>query len=382
MKCEQKKWQKKGGWSVVREAKGLNPQLVLAFGGLETLRNPARFEDVKKMYPNARIIAATTAGEIIDGEVLDESVVLTAVEFERTPLEFVETQIEKAEDSEAAGSRLAGALPKDGLMHVMVFSEGLKINGTMLVKGMSAALPPSVSITGGLVGGGNDFKETLLGLDAAPVSGNVVAVGFYGDAIKIGYGSFGGWDNFGPDRVITKSANNILYGIDGKPALALYKEYLGDKAKDLPASGLLFPMSLRLKNEAGEDVEVVRTLLGIDEATQGMIFAGDMPEGVTARLMKANFERLIEGASGAASMSLTGSGSAKPELAILISCIGRKLVLKERAVEEIDAVRSVIGPEAAIVGFYSYGEICPTAPTEKQCRLHNQTMTITVMRED
>ena len=106
-----------------------------------------------------------------------------------------------------------------------------------------------------------------------------------------------------------------------------------------------------------------------------------MPEGAYTRLMKANFERLIDGASGAASMSNENIGKLKPELAILISCVGRRLVLKERTVDEIDAVRKRLGKTTAITGFYSYGEICPTASTEKQCQLHNQTMTITTFRE-
>ena len=112
-----------------------------------------------------------------------------------------------------------------------------------------------------------------------------------------------------------------------------------------------------------------------------MTFAGDMPEGVVSVLMKANFDRLVDGASGAAKAGRDSLG-ASAELAILISCIGRKLVLKERVEEETEAVRSMLGEDTVMAGFYSYGEICPVAPTEKQCRLHNQTMTITTLRED
>ena len=237
-------------------------------------------------------------------------------------------------------------------------------------------------MTGGLVGDGSDFKLTLVGLDEAPVEGKVIVLGLYGESLKVGYGSLGGWDPFGPERTITKSKNNVLFEMDGKNALSLYKEYLGDLAKDLPASGLLFPLSLSIKDKSGKDVQVVRTLLNVNEVDQSMIFAGDMPEGIKAQLMKANFERLIDGAEKAASMSIESLVGTKPDLAILISCIGRKLVLKERTVEEVEAVRSILGDQAAITGFYSYGEICPTAANEKQCQLHNQTMTITTFREE
>jgi hypothetical protein len=214
-------------------------------------------------------------------------------------------------------------------------------------------------------------------LDSLPAVGRVAAIGFYGSRLKVGYGSLGGWDPFGPERLITRSSGNILYELDGQPALPLYKKYLGEHAAGLPATGLLFPLSVRTTHEQGE---VVRTILAIDEAQQSMTFAGDMPKGAYARLMKANFDRLIDGAHGAAKTSYESIGSSSADLAILISCVGRKLVLKQRTEEEIEAVRQVLGDRTVLAGFYSYGEICPSAPNAN-CALHNQTMTITTFSE-
>ena len=383
MKVEQYKWTAADKWSKLKQVHlETPPQLVWVFGSKQILKNPHTFEILKQMYPSSHILSCSTAGEIYNDQVNDDSLSVAAVQFEKTSLQFAQTDISEASQSEEAGKKLASSLPHDGLVHVMVFSDGQKVNGTSLVKGLGDTLPKNVSVTGGLVGSGSDFAETYVGLDEPPKNGKIVAVGFYGSNLKIGYGSLGGWDTFGPERLITKSKDNVLYEIDHQPALELYKEYLGDQAKDLPSSGLLFPMSLRLKNPDGQEVEIVRTLLNIDERAQSLTFAGDVPEGVYAKLMKANFDRLIDGASGAANMSVDPIGASKPDLAILISCIGRKLVLKERVEEEIEAVRSTLGPQAATAGFYSYGEICPTAATEKQCQLHNQTMTITTFREE
>jgi hypothetical protein len=69
-----------------------------------------------------------------------------------------------------------------------------------------------------------------------------------------------------------------------------------------------------------------------------------------------------------------------PDLAILISCVGRKLVLKQRVEEEVESVRNVLGARTVLSGFYSYGEIAPFLPSAK-CELHNQTMTITTFAE-
>ncbi|MEK7571220.1 MAG: FIST N-terminal domain-containing protein [Patescibacteria group bacterium] len=381
MKVSQKKWTQQTGWVVLRSEFAEKPQLVLIFGARTLLSDATHFDKIHAMYPEAHILSASTAGEICSDEVLDNSLIVTAVYFEKTTLQFAKESITDPEQSLEVGKKLASALPHEGLTHVMVFSDGLKVNGTPLVQGLGEVLPPNVSVTGGLVGDGSDFKLTLVGLDEAPAEGRVIVLGFYGNSLKVGYGSLGGWDPFGPQRTITKAKNNVLYELDGKNALTLYKEYLGELAKELPASGLLFPLSLSVTDKSGKQVQVVRTLLNIDETEQSMIFAGDMPEGIKAQLMKANFERLIDGAQQAASMSIESLVGAKPDLAILISCIGRKLVLKERTVEEIEAVRSIVGEQTVLAGFYSYGEICPTAATEKQCQLHNQTMTITTFKE-
>lgn len=381
MRIEQKKFVG-GSWKTLNsDLEGNKPQLVLVFGGSELVSKPEYFDQIKAFYPEANIIVGSTAGEILEREVTDHTIVVNAVYFEDTKLALSATDIAKAEDSEKAGKQLAADLPKEKLVHVMIFSDGLAVNGTALVRGLSSGLPPTVSVTGGLVGDGADFKHTYVGLNKVGEEGKIVVVGFYGDRLRVGFGSLGGWDSFGSKRLVTKSKDNVLFELDGKPALALYKEYLGDKAKELPGSGLLFPLSLSIKDDKKQDIEIVRTLLAVNEDQQSLTFAGDIPEGIYVKLMKADFDKLVEGATGAAHMSNETLGAHQAELGILISCVGRKLVLKERIYEEIEAVSNILGPQARIVGFYSYGEICPTAPTEKQCQLHNQTMTITTLRE-
>jgi hypothetical protein len=245
------------------------------------------------------------------------------------------------------------------------------------VRGLAAGLPDAVAVTGGLSGDGARFERTLVGIDGEVAPGRVATVGFYGDSLRVGYGSVGGWDPFGPERVITRSSGNVLYELDGCSALALYRRYLGHHAADLPASGLLFPLSLRIPRE---ETSVVRTILAIDEEAQSLTFAGDVPEGSLARLMRANFERLIDGASGAGVASGQSHGPGAAQLAILISCVGRKLILRQRVEEEVEGVRDVLGDQAVLAGFYSYGEISPFSASTR-CELHNQTMTITTLTE-
>ena len=276
-----------------------------------------------------------------------------------------------------AGRRLAAALPHSGLVYVLVLSPGLDVNGSALVRGLREGLPKDAIVTGGLAGDGDRFGRTVVWAAAGPGERTVAAVGFYGDQLRIGHGSMGGWDPFGPDRLVTRSEGNVLYELDGKSALALYRQYLGDHAADLPASGLLFPLSLRLDHT---DERVVRTILGIDDAQGSLTFAGDVPQGAYARLMKANFDRLLDGAAQAGTASRVMLKESAPELAILISCVGRRLVLQQRTEEEVEAVQEMLGGDPVLTGFYSYGEISPHNPSAR-CALHNQTMTVTTMTE-
>ncbi|HSN57214.1 MAG TPA: FIST N-terminal domain-containing protein [Candidatus Sulfomarinibacteraceae bacterium] len=378
MRVEQRVWSRDDGWRVLGvPVLGARAQLVLAFGGAEVLRAGGRLEELDAAYPGAVIVGCSTAGEICGTHVGDDTVVATAVAFEHTAVRAAHLQLGEVGDSREAGWVLAEKLAAPDLSHVLVFSDGLAVNGSELTRGLVGGLPGGVQVTGGLAGDGRDFRETLIvtGVDALPR--RVVAVGLYGERLFVGCGSVGGWDPFGPERLVTRSRGNVLYELDGRSALELYKRYLGEYAADLPASALLFPLSLR--SSAGS-APLVRTVLSIDEADGSMTFAGDLPEGQYARLMKANFERIIDGASDAARDSYDALGSRPPGLALLISCVGRRMVLQQRVEEELEAVREMLGPDAVLTGFYSYGEIAPFSPAACS-ELHNQTMTITTLLE-
>ncbi len=318
MKLQQWLWQDGSGWKAQSsEATPSAPQLALVFGAPAALVHPSALEELQALFPCALLACCSTAGEIQGTSLLDDSLVATVVELEKSRLRGAAVSLAAAGSSFAAGAELGAALVDEDLVYVLVFSDGLQINGSELAKGLAQPLRPGVLVTGGLSGDGNRFGETRVGLGTRPVSGSVVALGFYGPRLKVGCGSVGGWDPFGPERRITRSRGNVLYELDGQSALGLYKRYLGEHADNLPASGLLFPLSLRLGE--GPSPGVVRTILGVDEDDQSMTFAGDMPEGSFARLMKANTERVLDGASGAGSASHESLGSGRPDLAILIS---------------------------------------------------------------
>lgn len=379
MQVDVHSWSPAFGWKNLEVTTPRNSaDLVLVFGGSTELDIEAPVRDLRRVYPAAQLVGCSTAGEIFDTHVADDALVAAAISLDSAWIRTTTVELADHANAQGVGRALVEQLPSENLRHVLVLSDGLHVNGSLLAEGMSAALPGHVSVTGGLAGDGPRFLSTQVIYNDSIRSRVAVAVGFYGDALEIGYGTLGGWDVFGPDRLITKSSDNVLFELDGQSALQLYKQYLGEYAKDLPGAGLLFPLHLQLPHT---DERVVRTILGVDESAQSLTFAGDVPEGSRAQLMRANFDRLVDGAVGAANACVATKTTDRAwQLALLVSCVGRKMVLQQRVEEEVEGVREVFGPTTTMVGFYSYGELSPLV-NGAPCQLHNQTMTITTFSE-
>ena len=356
---------------------GQNAQLVICFARKKLLKTSDVHDTVKSEFPNAIITFCSTAGEIFHDQVYDDSFVVIAMEFKNTPLTSASVNIKDFANRYDAAITLANQFELKDLSYLMVFSDGSLVNGSELVKGLNTVIPKNVLITGGLAGDGADFTSTLVGLNKQPTEGEIVAIGFYGKNLVVTHGSHGGWDIFGLEKRITKSVQNVLYEIENQNALELYKKYLGKDAAGLPGSALLFPLHVTIP---GSEKSVVRTILSIDEVNQSMTFAGDVPEGSKVRFMKANFEHLTNAASTAATQCINHTDR-KPDFALLISCVGRKLILGAKTHEEVKAINNTFQNKTLLAGFYSYGEISPFNEGGS-CQLHNQTMTVTAFYEN
>lgn len=364
-------------WEYITPKQELNNPLVLVFGNRFLLENPNIYNEIKELFPNGQIVFGSTSGDITSQSVDDESITITAIEFEKSTFLIKTSNILNSNlDSLKTGNNLIKQFPEKDLKYVYVISDGSFINGSQLTNGMNAATEDNVLITGGLCGDGARFEKTLASYNENPKSGEIIAIGFYGETLEVTFSIHGGWTPFGPERIVTKSDSNILYELDNQPALDLYKKYLGEKSKDLPGSALLYPLNVKSENEKQS---FVRTILNINEADNAMILAGDIPENSRVQLMMTNVDNIANASERAARQALELRIN-KPQLALLVSCIGRKLVLDQRVEEEVEEVVAVIGKDTTITGFYSYGEIAPFHG-ENNCQLHNQTMTITLISE-
>lgn len=365
--------------TALRDLAPFDPGLVLVFGAPSFFESPDIFGELRRLCPRAALAGCSTAGEIRGAEVHDGTCVVTAVAFDSASASACSTRLASMADSIGAGGRLAAAMPGQGLRAVLVLGTGVRINGSALVRGLQAGLPQEVGISGGLAADGGAFTRTWTMGPEGCADDQVVAVGLYGDGLRLGYGSYAGWVPFGPARKVTRCADNVLYELDGERALDIYKRYLGEHAAALPASGLLFPFEM-----LGEKLEkrgIFRTILGVNEADGSLTLAGDIEPDGYLKLMHSNAERLIEGAETAALAALATMGTPPAQaLALLVSCVGRKLAMGDRVEEEVEAVVEQFGDRATVAGFYANGEITG-ACFDGHCHLHNQTMTITWIAE-
>ena len=354
----------------------VNP-LVLVFGNRYMLENQTIYSQIRAMFPDGHLVFGSTSGDITAKEVDDQSITITAIQFENTTFNIKTCNLlDSGYDSFKTGEHLINQFNPDRLKYVFILSEGSFINGSDLTKGLNATIQKDILISGGLCGDAARFEKTLASYNENPKPGEIIAIGFYGDTFEASCSIYGGWTPFGPERIVTKSTSNILYELDGKPALDLYKKYLGEKSKDLPGAALLYPLNVKIENEKQS---FVRTILNINEEENAMILAGDIPENSRVQLMMTNVDNIANASEMAAKQALEQRQN-KQQLAILVSCIGRKLVLDQRVEEEIEEVVNVVGKDTVITGFYSYGEIAPFYK-ETNCQLHNQTMTITLISE-
>ena len=369
-------WSAASGWQSV-DSPVPGAQIVLVFGNREWFSDPGPIEALRRLHPTADVMGCSTGGQIIGDDVSDDCAIALVIEFHKSRVRVAKVDTLLEPSARTAGEALARSLAAPDLRAIIVVSDGLNVNATRMVEGMRAAA--SVPIMGGLAGDGPHFGRTVVHVNGVSRDHLIVAAGLYGDALQIGHGSSGGWSVFGPRRQITRSDANVLHELDGRSALELYRTYLGEEAEGLPGTGLLYPLMITDPDDANRTL--VRTLLSIDDVSGSITFAGDMPEGWRVQLMRGYFDRLARASGEAASQARKGLAAGNGDsAALLISCIGRRILMGDSVISELIAVREELGPYIKVAGFYSYGEIAPYGRSACS-ELHNQTMTVTVLSE-
>ncbi len=356
----------------------LQPDLVFAFGRSGVLEAVA--PALSKELPAARRIGCSAAFSVSSSGVETDACVVTGVRFDHVRIVEASASLAGKDSSFATGQRLAESLPKECLRAVLLLGQGVGIRGGAFLAGFNEVLGDGVPVTGGLASRHEGYYTTLVLNDAGVAAETVVALGLYGERLRFGFGLHGGWTPFGAARKVTRCDGNILYELDGEPALDVYRRYLGDYAKDLPLVGQFFPFAMLDANH--QEVGLIRSMLGIDVAAGALRFGDDIVPGSYLRMMHASTDRLVSGAEYAAeaAIRMLPGGGHGTGMVFMVSCVGRELVMGERVEEEIEGVHDVFGAGVPLAGFYSFGEISPPAPGDAS-KLHNQTVMIAYIDE-
>ncbi|MFL9844625.1 FIST signal transduction protein [Flavobacterium rhizosphaerae] len=363
-------------WFYATEKVLLNNPLVLVFGERELLEESDTIDNIRAEFPYEHIVFGSSAGEIFGTTIIENSITVVAVEFEKTSFVVKTANIlDYNKNTEEAAAFLSSQMPQEGLKHLLIISEGSFISGSNLIRGLQKNVNTAIPITGGLCGDGSKFEKTIVSYKENPKEGEIALIGLYGESLEVSFSTYCSFIPFGPNRIITKSEGNTVYEIDGQPALDLYKKYLGEKA-DEPQFTLLYPLHTIVP---GKSEGVVRTILSVDNDKNAMIFADEMIQGSKVQLMMVSQDAIIEGADRAAKIAMDNRKD-KPQLVFVVSCIGRKLIMAQRVEEEVEQVAEIVGKGVALAGFYSYGEISPSSK-EQLCELHNETMALTLISE-
>ena len=344
-----------------------------------------KLDQLATTFSNAIFCGASGAGEISGDEITDDQMIINIIQFSN-PGDFnqFEIDLDRPCDSAKTGQLIAKNLNTFKASGAILFSDGLNVDGALIVDHINKNLQNSVQIIGGLAGDGSDFKETFV-LSRQKIQSNKVTVVAFKDSIKMAAIAHGGWERFGLKYTITKSEANVVYEIDNKPALDFYKEYLGKEAEKLPASGLHFPLMVFPKSETEEPV--VRTLLAVDQEKKSLTFAGSILQGSVIDLMKSSSKSLIHSTDLNIEYLNFALGHGKvfnkPEqvlFSLIVSCVGRRLTLGIKTEEELLGYKEMKSKNIFQSGFYSYGEI---SSNEKQtCSFHNQTLTQALIWEN
>lgn len=322
------------------------------------------------------LIGCTSDGEISNQGMSINSAVLGGIATDQIEFEIAAVP-DLSRDSEQAGRELARSFSRKP-QYMQIFSDGLTGNGCGILRGI-AAVDSSLPVSGGTAGDNGKFVKTMQFAGDKIYTDSVCGIAFYGN-FRLGTGVRSGWTPIGLARKVTRASGNVLYELNGEPALNVFERFLGRHAEKLPAIGVEYPLGLleRWGDVGQEDYHLLRATMSVNREERSITFAGEIPEGAVVNLTCGDIDSILEAAEKAAALARSELGDTSPALIFCYSCMARKIMLGRRSEEEIERVRTQIGPQVPIFGFYSYGEFCRVTPWSPNY-FHNETITLSVL---
>lgn len=365
------------GWSKSFPDLDSEKTLLVVFAAHEYVNRLEPLEELRHAFPKSKIIGCSTPVVVCDGALLEGAIAVGIIRFKNTQIRLSHASVSSFEESRAAGQRLGKHLTDAELKGVLIFSGGVTTEATELVKGLQEMLPPDVIIAGGLASG-HSLDDTWMICDGEIKRFYACAVGFVGNTVELTRATGGGWRLIGAEYKATRTADRTLFELDGEPANDVYQRQVGsDIGFGLHESSSRYPLTIRLP---GLEMQIVRDVNRIDEASGAIELAGDIPEGVMVQVMTTTEDEILDGVDEA--IERMRSKTILPQnnaLAICVSCAGRRAVLLEKTSEEAALAYDGLGHGIHQIGMYAFGEISTTSSGPPH--VHNETLTIGLIRE-
>jgi len=316
---------------------------------------------LKENIKNVKIIGSSTDGEIIDGEVTNNQIILNFNIFENTQIETI--LLKKSTNSYKLGQELATKLITSNTKLIITFADALNVNGEEYIKGIQSI--SNVFIAGGLAGDNGLFKETFVFNEKEIITNGCVGVSLNSDTLKVS-NEFGfNWEGIGKIMHITKSKGNIVYEIDGKTPVEIYRHYFGeDVAKDVVKIGVEFPLIIKKDN-----ISIARAVVGQND-DGSLIFAGNINTGEKVQFGYGNIESILQKDE----ILFQNLKNFDIESIFIYSCMARRRFLGKMIESEVKPFSKI----ATVSGFFTYGEFF-TFNNKNQ--FFNQTMTVLLLSE-
>jgi PAS domain S-box-containing protein len=294
---------------------------------------------IKSAFAQAVIVGASTAGEILNGKMVDESIVLSFCVFDSVSLVSCSFQ---GDDAYLLGQQVAETILRDDTKAIIMFADGLRCNGEALLRGFSGIADKGIIIAGGLAGDNNVFKKTFIIHNHEILQNAVVAVSLSSKSLLVHNSYNLSWKAIGIPMRITKAVGNSIHEIDNKPIKKIYRDYLGDDiVQNLPDSAIEFPLIFNYKS-----VQIARSVIAVDG--ENIIYAGEIPVGTQVRFGVASASVFENGRK-----ILYDSNAKLPIEAIFTySCTARKSFLAKELEYELLPLETI----APTSGFFTYGE--------------------------
>lgn len=364
------------------------PDILIVFGACR-FDHRKLLAGIRSITGDIPMVGGTTAGEISTSGFSKQSAVIMALS---SPILDFTTSIglNMSKDEKACSVSLARKIRRKkavkNAVSLLIFPNGMGGDGVKVIEGLHQVMGTNIEIIGGYLGDDERFENTFQYYNGKVYKDAIPALLISGEnGFETGIGVRSGFESIGNRFYCTDSENNIVKKFDEERALDLYREFLGEeRSKRLPGICLEYPFGLidEKVSIAGKDYFQLRCGLTVDREEGTITLAASIPKGSALTITTASRGEIINGAKLAALQAREALKNTVPQAILMLSCVGRKLVLGRRTQEEVDAVKEILGEDVPIIGFYTYGEIGPIDKMREELaitRFHNETVVLWVL---